>query len=66
VLIWPGANDIDGMYAWTVALYVPYDTSSGDSCWVRQYLGCYEQAISVPTKTGMGFVPARIHRFHAT
>ena len=43
-----------------------FDTSSGDSCWVRQYLDWCDSAIAIPAEAGIGFVPARAHRFHAT
>ncbi len=66
MLMGPGARDTDGTRASATALNVPYDTSLGDSCWVRQYLEWCDPAIAVAARKGVGFIPAKVHRFHAT
>jgi len=38
VLIWNDTGDADLADVCTAAQAGQYDTSSGDSCWVRQYL----------------------------
>ena len=43
-----------------------YDTSSGDSCWVRQYLEWCDLAIAIPSKAGLEFAPAGVRRFYST
>ncbi len=43
-----------------------YDTSSGDSCWVRQYLEWCDPVIAVLAEVGIAFAPASVHRIHAT
>lgn len=47
MLVWPDADNFDGIHSCTAAASVSYDTSSGDSCWVRQYLEWCEAAATV-------------------
>lgn len=47
MLIWQDADD-KSTVADRVRLESDYDTSSGDSCWVRQYLKSCETASAVP------------------
>ena len=61
---WDGDDEPAG--AETVRQTGEYDTSSGDSCWVRQYLEWCDPVIAVLAEAGIGFAPARVHRFHAT
>ena len=49
----------------TAAQRVEYDTCSGDSCWVRQYLEWCDPVIALRTETDIGLVPAGGPRFHA-
>ena len=50
----------------TAAQHVEYDTCSGDSCWVRQYLEWCDSVIAFPIEAGIGLGPAGGPQFHAT
>ncbi len=64
VLMWQDADD-NAAVADRVRQKPPYDTSSADSCWVRQYLDWCDRVVVVPIEAGSGFVAARVHRVHA-
>ncbi len=64
MLIWQDADD-KAAVADRVRRKPAYDTSSGDSCWVRQYLEWCDPVVAVPIEAGIGFVAARVHGFRA-
>jgi len=64
VSIWQDA-DSNAANVRRAAHHAEYDTCSGDSCWVRQYLEWCDPVIAVAIKSVIGLVPPGVPRFHA-
>jgi hypothetical protein len=52
--IWDAVNATSLVDARMAAQAAQYDTSSGDSCWVRQYLEWCHPASATPAEKAMG------------
>lgn len=62
MLIWEDLDAPDSVDVCMVARAWQYDGSSGDSCWVRQYLDWCQTTSAILAETAIGCAPAAVDR----